>query len=48
MHKYLEKELISRIFETARKYEGEELEKRKTGLERWAKKCEYWIENEMK
>jgi len=48
MHKYLEKELISRIFETARKYEGEELEKRKEGLERWARKCEHWIESEMK
>lgn len=48
MHKFLEKELVSRIFETARKYEGEELEKRKVGLERWARKCENWIENEMK
>lgn len=48
MYKYLEKELVSRIFETARKYEGKELEKRKDGLERWARKCEEWIENKMR
>jgi hypothetical protein len=48
MHKSLEKELTSRFYENARKYEGEELEKRKRGLERWARKCENWIDNEMK
>lgn len=45
MGKYLQKELTSRAFEIARKYEGKELERRKAGLEKWAKKCEDWIKN---
>ena len=48
MHKFLEKELLSRIFETKRKYEGKEFEKRRIGLEKWARKCEDWIQNDMR
>jgi hypothetical protein len=47
MMKALQKELTTRIFQYARKYEGEELEKRKEGLERWARKSEEWIKNDM-
>jgi hypothetical protein len=43
----LKKEVRSRAFEYARKYDGEELKKRKEGLERWARKCEDWIKNDM-
>lgn len=48
MQKSLERELVSRLYEDARKYEGEDLEQRKVGLRRWAEKCEDWIQNEMK
>ena len=47
MQKALEKELTERLYENARKYEGEELEKRKRGLQRWAEKCEQWIQHKM-
>lgn len=43
MGKYLQKELTSRQFEIARKYEGEELDRRVAGLRKWAEKCENWI-----
>lgn len=48
MHKYLQKESISRRFEIVRKYEGKELENRKEGHERWLRKCVNWIENDMR
>ena len=47
MMKALKKELATRAFQYARKYEGEELEKRKEGLKGWAEKSEEWIKNGM-
>jgi hypothetical protein len=44
----LKEELKRRAFQIARKYEGEELEKKRADLERWALKCAEWIENDMK
>lgn len=48
MAKYLQKEIKSRQFNIARKYEGAEKDKRIADLEKWARKCQHWIENEMK
>ena len=48
MQAALTKELLERSYEYARKYEGEDLEKRSEGLKRWAMKSEKWIQKEMK
>jgi hypothetical protein len=47
MQAALKKELTSRAFQYDRKYEGEEFKKRKQGLERWARKSQEWIKNDM-
>lgn len=48
MGKFLLKEIKSRQFNIARKYEGEEKNKRIADLEKWARRCQKWIETEMK
>jgi len=48
MAMYLEKEYLSRAFDIARRYDGEEKEKRLDDLENWAEKCKIWIEKGMK
>ncbi len=48
MGKFLLKETKSRAFNIARKYEGEEKDKRVADLEKWARRCEKWIKEEMK
>lgn len=44
----LKKELRSRAYNIARRYEGEEKDKRVAELRKWAERCQNWIETEMK
>jgi len=44
----LQKEMTRRMFQDAKKYEGEELENRTENLKMWANKCEKWISGGMK
>lgn len=44
----LKKEIARRIFRAKDKYSGDELKREKAEIEKWAKKCKDWIENDMK
>ena len=44
----LQKEMTKRVFQIAKKYEGQELKERQEDLKKWAERCKQWIDKGMK